>query len=403
MEDAVRRVLHMQSPENASASKVTPLHIYVAKKLLSSTSSSTSVEMLPPPHLPSLLPLLGLLSSIMLYIGGTILAPKWSVHADAFLNYERFDLDDENEIKDASVILWNWFEQDKYNEIDPYYQSVLKRPSTPALLINDGSVGSKRAPVKGTICPLFISPDEHSEEDGQYSSHHHLDHPKRYFFEFGGKRYYYDPAHEAESESTTPLVTGGPNIHELPIHTILSDELICGLNTESKLSKARERYGSYLHISIPVPTLPAAFASRVTSPLIALQLLGRLLSVLEDETIGKSLANIGRLAIQHVSDAKRSIEAASTLASEVKENEELGDKHNDVRIWAVRPTGAESVWTEVAPSDLLPGDVFMISSESGSSYFEPPITIPVDSLLLEGKCVTDEAALTGESIPQVRY
>lgn len=408
MEDAVRRILNMPFPiegNESQASKVTPLHVYVAKKLLSSATSSTSVvEMLPPAHLPSPLPLLSLLSSIMLYIGGTILLPKWSVYTDAFLNYERFDLEDEELIEYASNTLENWFQLQNNDEIDPYYQSALKRPSTPAVLVNDGHGGSKAVPKKEVICPLYLSPDDdHCQPQKELNPiQHFLDHPRRYYFEFGGKRYYYDPACQTDS-TTSPLKSGGPNFNELSIHKILSNEYIGGLNTKSKLSQAKERYGSYSHISIPVPTLSGALISRITSPLVALQLMGRLLSVLEDETIGKSLANLGRLAIQHFSDAKRSIEAASTLANEVKENEELGDQRSGVRIWAVRPTGEINTdWIELSPSDLLPGDVFMISSESESSYFEPPMTIPVDSLLLEGTCVAEEAALTGESYPQVR-
>jgi hypothetical protein len=401
MEEAVRRVLNMPSPKDgieSLASKVNQLHIYVAKKLLSASSSSTSVEMLPPAHLPSPVPLLGLLCSIMLYIGGTVLAPKWSVHADAFLNYERMDLDKET-TKETSFVLWNWFEEQKDEGVDPYYQSALKKPTSPAVLIHEVLVNSQKAPMKGTICPLFLSPENTNNSHGDADSlEHFLDHPRRYFFEYSGRRYYYDPFNEAA------IVSGGPNLNELSIHTLLSDEIIKGLGTESKLSKARERYGSYSHISIPVPTLTAAFTSRITSPLVALQLVGRLLSVLEDETIGKSLANLGRLAIQHFSDAKRSIEAASILAKEVKDNEDLCDKDSDVSIWAVRPTADNekggSEWIQVSPSDLLPGDVFIISSTTGNSYFSPAMTIPVDGLLLEGVGVTEEAALTGESVPQ---
>ena len=59
LEDAVRKLLHMSddgvdSSARLTTSKVTPLHIYVAKKI--ATSSLT----LPPGHLPLPLPLLGL-------------------------------------------------------------------------------------------------------------------------------------------------------------------------------------------------------------------------------------------------------------------------------------------------------------------------------------------------------
>ena len=55
-EDTIRRILgKIPSDENYFASKVTPLHTYVARKIVSSSS------MIPPSHLPSPLPLLALL------------------------------------------------------------------------------------------------------------------------------------------------------------------------------------------------------------------------------------------------------------------------------------------------------------------------------------------------------
>jgi hypothetical protein len=425
MEDAVRRILNMPSPNESDnmSSKVTQLHIYVAKKILSSSCSPTNIEILPPAHLPSPLPLLGLFVSILLYLVGAILLPKWNVNADAFLNYERFNLhenrDRENTIVDASNRLWNWFQEQVLYEVDPYYQSTSKKPALPAVLVAE----SKGAVTRETICPLYLSPEykTNTKIESSSSEHHFLDHPRRYYFEFNGKRLYYDPIYQTDSDNASALICGGPNLDELSICKLLSDGYKHGLCTESKLLKAQERYGDYSHISIPVPTVAGAFVSRMTSPLVALQLLGRLLSVLEDETIGKSIANLARLWFQHVSDAKRSIEAATTLANEVKENEDLGEQGSDIRIWAVRPvdksldttikrTGKAkkhdkdrgvAEWVELPPSELLPGDVFIVSSPSESSYFAPAVTIPVDALLLEGTCVTEEAALTGESIPQV--
>ncbi|KAL3787316.1 hypothetical protein HJC23_009562 [Cyclotella cryptica] len=435
MEDAVRRVLRMPLDDSDTfASKVTPLHVYVAKKLLSSSSSSssTSVEMLPPAHLPAPLPLLGLFLSILLYVGGTVLAPKWSVRAESFLNYERLDLnrEDGDAIVHASDRLWNWFEQQKYDDVDAYYQSATKKLSYPAVLVNDMNNESKGTAAKGTICQLYVSPENDENTEQQVSSNtlrnHYLDHPRRYYFEYTGKRYYFDLIYQADFEPKTPaLISGSPNLHELPICKLLSEDYNCGLCTESKLSRARARYGSYSHISIPIPTLTSAFVSRMTSPLVALQLVGRLLSVLEDESIGKSLANLARLTFQHVSDAKRSIETATILANEVRENEDLGEKGSGARIWAVRPkadiltqaskskrmgkarkgnTTREAVeWVEIQPLDLLPGDVFIISSAAGNiSYFASAVTVPVDALLLDGTCVTEEAALTGESVPQAK-
>ncbi len=385
LEDAVRTVLNLEAGDD----KVTPLHIYVAKKILSSTSTtSTPSEILPPAHLPSPLPLLGLLSALLILIGGTILVPKWSVGTDVLLNYEQLKTDETT----SWSTLQHWFDGQSEDEVDPYYQP--KKPLSPAVLIHEGDLLNP----KETICQLLLSP----EYNGNLGDCQH----RRYYFEFNQKRYYYDPS------KSPSLISGGPSLHEESPSYLLSNDIIRGLCTNAKLLHAQERFGPYAHITIPVPTLSSAFAQRVSSPLVALQLLGRLLSILEDESIGKSLANLARLGIQHVSDAKRSIESAITLAKEVKDNEDIADTEKKSRIWAVRPKDCNtttkghksknrSQWVQLSPTDLLPGDVFLIAPLETKKRAKSLI-IPVDALLLEGTCVTEEAALTGESVPQAK-
>ncbi|EED95465.1 cation transport ATPase [Thalassiosira pseudonana CCMP1335] len=385
LEDAVRTVLNLEAGDD----KVTPLHIYVAKKILSSTSTtSTPSEILPPAHLPSPLPLLGLLSALLILIGGTILVPKWSVGTDVLLNYEQLKTDETT----SWSTLQHWFDGQSEDEVDPYYQP--KKPLSPAVLIHEGDLLNP----KETICQLLLSPEYNGNlVDGQH---------RRYYFEFNQKRYYYDPS------KSPSLISGGPSLHEESPSYLLSNDIIRGLCSNAKLLHAQERFGPYAHITIPVPTLSSAFAQRVSSPLVALQLLGRLLSILEDESIGKSLANLARLGIQHVSDAKRSIESAITLAKEVKDNEDIDDTEEKSRIWAVRPKDCNtttkghksknrSQWVQLSPTDLLPGDVFLIAPLETKKRAKSLI-IPVDALLLEGTCVTEEAALTGESVPQAK-
>ena len=74
--------------------------------------------MLPPGHLPSPLSLLGLFLSMILYIGGTVLLPRWSVGVDVLLNYSQIDVQRD----EAGSTLQNWFEENE--EIDPYFTSA---------------------------------------------------------------------------------------------------------------------------------------------------------------------------------------------------------------------------------------------------------------------------------------
>ena len=55
-------------------------------------------------------------------------------------------------------------------------------------------------------------------------------------------------------------------------------------------------------------------------------------------------------------------------------------------------------WQSLSSSDLVPGDVFSLSTaESGGERI-----IPCDALILKGNAVVNESTLTGESIPQLK-
>ena len=387
LNDAVRRILGMQKPSDNDefASKVTPLHTYVAKKI----RSSSTTEMIPPSHLPSPLSLLGLLLSIIFCIGGTILLPRWSVGVDVLFNYKQIDVqkEDRQQILDASYELQKWF--DDINTGDSYY-ATSKSKNEPSVLIHD------KETKKSMICPLLCSLGYNNDgtEDDK-----HLQHPRRYFFELNNSRYYYDP--------TQSIVSGGPTLHKAPL-SLLQDTSSLGLQSNAQLEYAQERYLPYADISIPVPSLRDAFVNRLTSPLISLQLLGKLLSLVEEESIGKALANLVRLSFQHFTDANRGIATAKHLAEEVKELDKTSDDANETsRFWALRPIETEekgiisTEWTQVSPKELLPGDLFVIA-QADSKQHGRFLPIPVDALLLDGTCITEEAALTGESVPQAK-
>ena len=388
-EDSIRRILGMQTPsdENEFASKVTPLHIYVARKIRSSSSTN---EMIPPSHLPSPLPLLSLLLSIIFYIGGTILLPKWSVGVDVLFNYKQIDVQkDKLHIYDAAYALQQWFED--IDTIDSYY-ATSKPKKKPSVLVYE------KETKKSIICPLLCSLGYNNDgtEDDK-----HLQHPRRYYFELHNSRYYYDPT------QSQCIVSGGPTLHDAPL-SLLQDTASLGLQSNAQLEYAQERYLPYSDISIPVPSLRDAFVQRLTSPLISLQLLGKLLSLVEEESIGRALANLIRLVFQHFTDVNRGIATAKHLAEEVKELDKTSDDVNETsRFWALRPVESKekgiinTEWIQVSPKELLPGDLFVIASADSKQHgrFLP---IPVDALLLDGTCVTEEAALTGESVPQAK-
>jgi magnesium-transporting ATPase (P-type) len=215
------------------------------------------------------------------------------------------------------------------------------------------------------LCPLHSIPVTNRKA----SSHHA--HPHPFYFELNHRRIYY---------STDGIVDGGPVLHSaVSVRELLSMK---GLKRRSELRLAQERFGPYNFMSLPSPTIFMAFTSRISSPLSVLQLVGRLLSALEED-FKSSLVGFGITLSQHYGNARKSIISAKQLAKEVQESV------SDVsKVWVLRKD-----WNKVPAVELLPGDVFVLNA---------PTVMPVDALLLEGTCVANEAVLTGESVPQTK-
>ncbi|KAJ0513849.1 putative P-type ATPase, A domain superfamily [Helianthus annuus] len=55
-------------------------------------------------------------------------------------------------------------------------------------------------------------------------------------------------------------------------------------------------------------------------------------------------------------------------------------------------------WTEIAGTDLLPGDVLSVGRAAGQDGEEK--SVPADMLILAGTAIVNKAILTGESTPQ---
>jgi manganese-transporting P-type ATPase len=101
---------------------------------------------------------------------------------------------------------------------------------------------------------------------------------------------------------------------------------------------------------------------------------------------------------QHYMSSRKSIVSAKELSKEIQGN--VQDSSEQL-FWTLRPGGetrngtvSTQDWIQVTASKLLPGDVFYLPSKD--------IMMPVDAMLLEGVCLSQEAAITGESVPQMK-
>ena len=387
---------------NNAPPKLLPLDHFLASKIAQSKR-----DILPPKHLPASGPLLGCFLALLLNIGLTILLPRWIVTFDVLLNYQRVDVDiladrgggDGN--KDYLKIR-QYLEDGSMNNVqdDPFYQSNLL--SRLGVRCNDGSDPNTGVGV------LVRLPEAEATRDKQHHTIywlHSCDEPdvttgnrkhkrRRYYFDHSQRRIYFDP-------DTGRCTDGGPRLHiDCTVHQLVNEHAKGGLSDAMTLEVAKARYGKYNSFVLPQPTIQLAFGARISSPLAVLQLLGRLLSILEDHVLS-SLARLAMTLGHHLLAARRSIVASKELAAEVRANaEQVGE----TKVHVLRPgqggtKGATATqWRRLAASQLLPGDVFYLQGAVPGKTLH----IPVDALILDGGCVTNEAVLTGESVPQVK-
>lgn len=395
----------------------TALDVFLAQAQL---KSDVFGARLPPWYLPSTGPLLGLLgSTLLLFVGVTVLLPRWWIPAKVFLSFA------------------SWSDDASSTKADTPTHVLVRLP---------GDVGGSRRISSGSnapmgdyaICAIQTCSTFDQDSDHPNVSYCHY-HPYPTYFEHGFCRYYCDTA-------TGHVIEGGPDLHlSLPLAQLLQWKGLVEVDDGSKkpsrsssreqlLQVAKERFGPYAKWSLPQPTLGQALASRLSSPLVVVQLLGRLLNLLE-EGISSSITQIFFTVGHHYWNARQAIVAAKELAAEVTMNNNEGD---DLRVWVFRPSqergqaptlanklskkkskasqknpntrktqtvvSHSNEWQLLPTLDLLPGDVFVYpihhvhNNKTRTSLRE----FPVDALLLQGQCITNEAVLTGESVPQTK-
>ena len=378
--------------------KITSLDEFLARKI-----SQSENNMLPPKHFPSSLPLLGLAAASVMNVGLTTLFPKWFVEWNAWLNFHRIDTGSDKQPNELQIIESHLREDERNgsNEAeDLFYKSqFINRSYT--------SVG-KGSNYKCTGLYLLVqmskqeremSKDSKNAEDIQslYRSES-KDHPAPYFIEIGQRRIYVQLELE-HGKLSASCIDGGPSFFAQEEIPALIQRGSIGLSCLEDLQYAESVYGSYNDLTLPTPTVHDAFIARLSSPLAVLQLMGRILSALEENFI-PALLNVLMTLGQHYMNAKKSIVSAKELSNEIKGN--VNDS-GDLVFWTLRPKNVENgkkkkkgskEWIPLSAQKILPGDVFFLPSHD--------FMMPVDALVLEGNCISQEAVITGESVPQAK-
>jgi len=379
------------------AAKITALDEFLARKI-----SQSENNMLPPKHFPSSLPLLGLAAASVMNVGLTTLFPKWFVEWNAWLNFQKIDTGSDKQPNDLQIIESHLREEEMNgcNEADDlFYKSQL-------INRNYDRTG-KGSNYKCTGLSLLVqmskqeremSKDSNNAEDIRwlYRSESN-DHPAPYFIEIGQRRVYVKFELE-HGNLAASCIDGGPSFFAQEEIPALIQRGSIGLSCLKDLQYAESVYGAYNDLSLPTPTVHDAFIARLSSPLTVLQLMGRILSALEENFI-PAILNVLMTLGQHYMNAKKSIVSAKELSNEIKGN--VNDS-GDLVFWTLRPKNVNGKknkkgsreWIPISAQKILPGDVFFLPSHD--------FMMPVDALVLEGNCISQEAVITGESVPQAK-
>ena len=347
---AVFQLIHQYSPAPMDYLP-SPTELFLARKL-----ATTSRDILPPKFFPSAIPLLSLLASVAVWLACCVLLPQWYISWEILLKYNKYDLGN----SDALTTMTKHILHQKGTAVLvhlPRETRVMESDGKPNLIL---SLHASNNTLNDPIDVAQVAP---------------------YFFDLNHRRKYTDL-------QTSRTTDGGPKLHLKSLKDLTCTKTT-GLRTRHQLESAQLRYGPYASFSLPEPTIQKALQSRLTSPLSVLQLVGKLLQALE-ESLGSSIFSIVTTVGQHWFSARQAIVSAKELAHEIQGNlKEVGSQ----KVWVLRPGSADKlIWTYLSCVEVLPGDVFILSGTE--------ITMPVDALLLDGIVVTNEAVLTGESVPQ---
>jgi magnesium-transporting ATPase (P-type) len=344
------------------------LDIYLSQIIVSGTN-----EILPLISLPSAGPLLSLVASLLVYVGTTILLPRWFTAVQVFLDYRTLQsisstvlLQDDNTKSKASVLI---HVDDKSLRKDLASTSEDERTKSSVICAlqtsptTRGSAGKRKR--QATNSPV----------NSQYS------HPLPHYFELNQCRFYFDA-------DTGTCVDGGPLLQTAPLKDL--KKLVGKGLSKAQRSIAEERYKPYNRPQLASPTIQEVFYARISSPLVVVQIIGRLLSCLEEGA--SSLTNSAITLGGHYFNARQAILSSRQMALEVQKH---AQDSSSLSVMVFR-NGKKKRWVKTTADELIPGDIFVMT-QTGK---KDEMVIPVDALLLDGQSLTNEAVLTGESVPQ---